>query len=327
MTRPRLLLLLTGLVLLSGCGTTSTAFQGVVEAQEETLAFAEPGRVVTVLVAEGQRIDSESEVARIDGDSQRLALATAEADQRVAEAQLADVRAGARPEVIAASEARVAAARAEADNAATDLVRLNKLFAEVIVSEQDRDAGVRRDLEARAAVAVAEQQLAELRAGGSAPRIAVAEAELSAARARVASARDQVAKTTLRSPLGARVVRHIHLYPGMWANPGTAALTVADLDHPYVDVFVPQAVASGLKPGQMAQARFDRATSAVGAATPIPVQAEGRVERIGERLEYTPRYLFGPADRPHLMIRVRVRLTGSVPAAGVPADVTFGAAP
>jgi hypothetical protein len=101
---------------------------------------------------------------------------------------------------------------------------------------------------------------------------------------------------------------------------------VADLDHPYIDVFVPQAVAGGLRLGQSARASFDQAAEAVG-ATPVPSSATGTVERIGERLEYTPRYLFGPADRPHLMIRVRVRLTGAAPAAGVPADVTFGAAP
>lgn len=326
MHRPRLLLL-AGLVVLGGCDGAPASFQGVVEAQEETLAFAEPGRVVSVMVEEGQRIPSEADVARIDGDSQRLALAVAEADLRVAEARLADVRAAARPEAIAAAEARLASSRAEAENAATDLVRLEKLFVDVIVSAQDRDAGVKRAAEARAALAVAEQQLAEFRAGGAAPRIAVAEAEVTAAQARVASTRDQVAKTKLRSPGGARVVRHIHLYPGMWANPGQPALTVADLDHPYVDVFVPQAVAGTLKLGQRADARFDQAAPAVGGTAPTPASAAGTVERIGERLEYTPRYLFGPADRPHLMIRVRVRLTGSVPAAGVPADVTFGDAP
>lgn len=312
--------------LISGCGGTPTTFQGVVEAQEETLAFAERGRVVSVMVAEGQRISADVEVARIDGDSQRLALAVAEADLRVAEARLAEVRSAARPEAIAAAEARVVSAKAEAENAATDLVRLEKLFVDVIVSAQDRDAGVKRAAEARAALAVAEQQLAEFRAGGAAPRVVVAEAEVLAAQARLASTRDQVVKTTLRSPGGARVVRHIHLYPGMWANPGEPALTVADLDHPYVDVFVPQAVAGTLKLGQRADARFDQAAPAVGGVPPAPASAVGTVERIGERLEYTPRYLFGPADRPHLMIRVRVRLTGAVPAAGVPADVTFGGA-
>ncbi|HEX3134934.1 MAG TPA: hypothetical protein VHX44_15310 [Planctomycetota bacterium] len=321
-----LLVVLATLVALAGCGTTPTMHQGVVEAQEETLAFAEPGRVIAVPVAEGQHIADHTEVARIDGDHQRLALAEAEADVRVAEAKLADVRAAARPEVIAATEARVVAARVESDHAAAELVRLEKLFVDVIVSEQDRDAGAKHAAASRADLQVAEQQLAELRAGGAAPRIAVAEAEAVAAKARFASAQDAVDKTVLRSEHGARVLRHIHLYPGMWAEPGVPVVTVADLDHPYIDVFVPQAVAGGLRLGQSARASFDQAAEAVG-ATPVPSSATGTVERIGERLEYTPRYLFGPADRPHLMIRVRVRLTGAAPAAGVPADVTFGAAP
>lgn len=191
---------------------------------------------------------------------------------------------------------------------------------------QDRDIGAKRAAASHADLQVAEQQLAQLCAGGAAPQVAVSEAEVAAAKAHLASAKDSADKTVLRSEHGARVVRHIHLYPGMWAAPGTPVITVADLDHPYVDVFVPQEVASGLRQGQSANARFDQASAAVGAA-PLPSTATGTVERIGERLEYTPRFLFGPADRPHLMIRVRVRLTGSVPAAGVPADVTFGSLP
>ncbi len=326
MPGPRAILLLSGLALLTGCGDAPTSHQGVVEAQEEVLAFAEPGRVTVVPVAEGQRISDNSEVARLDGDHQRLEVAVTEADLRVAEAKLADIRAAARPEVIAASQARVVAARVESVHAAAELVRLEKLFVDVIVSEQDRDAGAKHAAAARADLLVAEQQLAEASAGGAAPRVSVSEAEVAAAKARLASAKDALEKTVLRSVHGARVVRHIHLYPGMWAEPGTAAITVADLDHPYVDVFVPQAVASGLRLGQSASAHFDQAAAAVG-VTSVPSNANGMVERIGERLEYTPRYLFGPADRPHLMIRVRVRLTGTVPAAGVPADVTFGPVP
>jgi HlyD family secretion protein len=324
----RSLVSLLGMTALAGCGTTAPlAHQGVVECQEETLAFAEPGHVVVLAVAEGQRIADGTEVAVLDGEQQRLALAVADSDLQVAEARLALVRTAARPELIAAAEAQVASARAEAEVAASDLVRLEHLFADHIVSAQNRDAGISRATGARSALVVAEQRLAELRSGGAAPDIALAEAEIAAARARQALARDHVAKTRLRSAPGARVVRHIHLYPGMWAQPGAPVVTVADLGHPYIDVFVPEAIASGLRPGQQASARFDQAVAAVGAATPTPASASGTVERVGERLEYTPRFLFGPADRPHLMIRVRVRLTGPAPAAGVPADVTFGVMP
>jgi hypothetical protein len=108
-------------------------------------------------------------------------------------------------------------------------------------------------------------------------------------------------------------VRHTHLRPGELAMPGAPAITLADLDRPYVDAFVPQAALAGLAVGQAASVRVDG-----GAAR------QGAIERIGERLEFTPRYLFGPSDRPNLVARVRVRLAaGDGLNAGVPADVTF----
>jgi HlyD family secretion protein len=318
------LVLLVALLALTACGQQTVAIQGVIECDEETLAFPESGRVTTVAVAEGQRIAAGVELARLDGDQQRLALASANADLAVAQASLALVQSAARPEDIAAAAARLAAARAALDDATTDQKRLAKLLATAAVTQQAVDAGATRLASATAAVTADEQELAAAQAGGPAPAVALATAQVAAAQAHLEQARDHLAKTTLLSVAGPRVVRHIQLKAGMFAQPGVPALTLADLDHPYIDVFVAEGIASGLKVGQAATAHCDVATAAAVGATAAQTSIDGSVERIGERLEYTPRFLFGPADRPHLMIRVRVRLTGAAPAAGVPADVTFG---
>ena len=51
-----------------------------------------------------------------------------------------------------------------------------------------------------------------------------------------------------------------------------------------------------------------------------------RVEDIGRRTEFTPRYLFSERERSQLVIRVRVRIDDPEQAlhAGVPAFVTIG---
>ena len=146
----RLPLLLAALAL-AGCGSVPVSHQGVVECQEETLAFAESGRVSALLVAEGQRLADGAEVARIDGEEQRLALAVASAEVKVATAQLAELRTAARPELIAAAEANLVAARAEAAAAASDEVRQERLITDLIISQQTREAAVNRVASARAA--------------------------------------------------------------------------------------------------------------------------------------------------------------------------------
>jgi hypothetical protein len=54
----------------------------------------------------------------------------------------------------------------------------------------------------------------------------------------------------------------------------------------------------------------------------------GRVEDIGRRTEFTPRYLFSERERSQLVVRVRVRIDDPEQAlhAGVPAFVTMGEA-
>jgi hypothetical protein len=90
-------------------------------------------------------------------------------------------------------------------------------------------------------------------------------------------------------------------------------VTVADAAHPYVEVFVPQATVAAVTLGGAATVRVD------GDRAAYP----GRVELIGRRLEYTPRFLFSPRERPNLVVRVRVRVddpSGRLHA-GVPAAV------
>jgi len=54
-----------------------------------------------------------------------------------------------------------------------------------------------------------------------------------------------------------------------------------------------------------------------------PEPLSGRVEAIGRRVEFTPRYLFSERERPNLVVRVRVRVEDPEGRlhAGVPAFV------
>jgi HlyD family secretion protein len=92
--------------------------------------------------------------------------------------------------------------------------------------------------------------------------------------------------------------------------------TVADTRHPYADIFVPQGELGGLRVSTPARVMIDASSRSFVA----------RVEDIGRRTEFTPRYLFSERERSQLVVRVRIRIDDPDEAlhAGVPAFVTLG---
>ncbi len=305
-----------GIALLSSCDSPpAPQAQGVIEAYEENLAFPLTGRITKLHVEEGQAIAANIEVATVDGDAERQLVAQAEAKLLEAKAALALVVSQARPELIATAEAQLAAAKTTAEKAIIERDRQQQLVKDQVSSQRSLDMAEQTAANAIAAVTIVEENLKQLRAGGDQPAVALAKAQVAVAESAVAAANERLSKTVLYAPPNARVVRHILRRPGELVTAGTPVITVADLARPYVDAFVNQELAAKLHTGDTALVHVD--------GQPV---MNGTIERVGERLEYTPRFLFGPEDRPHLMIRVRVRLPGPAPAAGVPADVTFGQA-
>ena len=86
---------------------------------------------------------------------------------------------------------------------------------------------------------------------------------------------------------------------------------MADTKHPYADIFVPQEEIGGLRVAAPARVVVDASSQSYGA----------RVEDIGRRTEFTPRYLFSERERSQLVVRVRVRIDDpsrrSTPASGL----------
>jgi len=306
------LIMLLPILLLAACGSAPEVHQGVVEFDEETLAFEVAGTVATVPVAEGARTEAGAVVATLEGEDLRLAVAEAEAQVALAERRLAATAAPTRAQELAAAVAEGEATRLVAANAGSELARQQRLFIDgltpPVLVERAADAAAQASAQAKASV----ERLALLREGPRAEDIAVAEAAVSTARATAERARQRLALAELRAP-GPRLVRHHHRRAGEAVQPGTPAITLADPDRPYVDAFVAQGRLAALRVGGLASVHVDGRTA-----------VSGTIERIGERLEFTPRYLFGPEDRPDLVARVRVRLaSGEGLHAGVPADVTF----
>jgi multidrug resistance efflux pump len=84
----------------------------VVPARFAELSMAASGIVNEVLVSEGDFVEAGQVIARLDNERQVIAIAQAEAQVRSAQARIAELEAGSRPEEIAAAQAAVDIANA-----------------------------------------------------------------------------------------------------------------------------------------------------------------------------------------------------------------------
>src|SRR5690606_12838707 len=142
--------------------------------------------------------------------------------------------------------------------------------------------------------------------------VASARAKARAAQATVQLEAEREQRYELRT-LAAGEVLDKHVEPGEVVAAGTPAIAIADVAHPYVDVFVPQGALANVVVGAPATVRID------AASRPL----RGVVEHVARRLEFTPRFVFSRLERASLVIRVRVRVhdPDRVLRLGVPAFV------
>ena len=197
---------------LHGDGPQSLAVTGTIEAMQVDVSAKLSGRIVALTAREGQRVKAGEELVRLDAEELAAEIRRAEAALRTAEAQLRDLRAGARREEIAEAEARAARAQAQLDDvlagartqeieqaraalrnaAATrewaerDFRRARELFAKDLIAMADVDRARQAYEVGVATETSAREQLALREAGPRPHEVAGARAEVRAARERAA---------------------------------------------------------------------------------------------------------------------------------------------
>lgn len=289
-----------GFLLLVACQRTPPVppgYQGLVEYDEHVVSFEVPGRVERVAVQRGDVVIAEQVVAKVNDTVERLTADAHRQDANAAQADLALLEAGSRRQDIASVADDMRAAASNEDLMRTIDARTRKLYGDGALPKSEFDKA-----EADLAHATFEreslnQRLAALRHGARPEELARARARLDQSKAQLALEEELLARHVLRAGRSGEVI-DVATKAGELAAVGTPALTVADTTHPYVDVFVPQGELAGVRPGIPAEVRVN--------ATSTPFQ--GSVESVAPDTEFTPKFLFSDRERPHLVVRVRVRL-------------------
>jgi HlyD family secretion protein len=301
-----------------GCheARADATLQGVVEYDDRLLGFELGGRVLEVRVERGQKLQADAILARLDDGLERPLRDMRAAELAAAEAQLRLLHSGTRSEDLRAAEAEIAALQSQEGLLAKNVARQTQLQAAGAASAASLDqltSELHATEERRRAL---EQRLKALRSGARSDELAAAQARAQAAAAGLAATEQRLLRYVLHSPVAGDVI-DVHVKSGEMVAPGTPAVTLADLDHPFVDVFVPQAQLSGIAVGRQAHVGADG----------IGQELTGRVEHVFSRTEFTPRFLFSDSERPNLVVRVRIRIDDPehrLPA-GVPAFVRLSA--
>ncbi len=171
------------------------------------------GRLVSILKRAGDRVETGEILVRLDGAIARATVGLRRADLRLAEADLADLRAWRREEERVQARADVSKAEAKYDRAKRDHDRIVRLHAESRAADTELNEAVEdlRLAEAALASSRAASQMAE--AGPTADDLAIADARVEQARAALLLAEAELDKHVIRSPIDGHVL-YRHLEPG-----------------------------------------------------------------------------------------------------------------
>ena len=168
---------------------------------------------------------------------------------------------------------------------------------------------------AEAGVAVAQAKLDALISGPTAEEIAVAQAKVRLAEAQVNELKVQLNKCQLYSPIEGVVLRQT-LQAGEIAAPATPIITLANLDEVQLEVYVPENRIGQVKLGQQVEVRVDS----------FPQRTfSGKVNRIGDEAEFTPRNVATAEGRLNTFYVVEIKLENpeNQLKPGMPADAEF----
>ncbi len=288
----RLLLLILA-PLAASCSEPAQPWQGYAEGEYLRLGAPEAGWIETMAVERGSRVTAGTRLFTLEAEQQHAAVREAEARLVQAEAQLADLRLGRRPEEIAQIEANLAEATAGLFYAEQDLHRQEMLARTDVAAQARLDQARSAALEARARVAAMEAQLATARLPARTDQIAAAEAAVASAQAVLAQAAWQLDQRTVRAPADALVEDTVRK-AGEWVSAGGTVISLLPAGNVKVRFFVPEPAISAVRLGQQVFLRCD------GCPEDIPAT----VRYVALQAEFTPPVIYSVGSREKLVFMV-----------------------
>lgn len=298
-----------------GTGDGAVVLNGRIEAPVVDLAPKVAGRVVQVVVREGDRVRAGDVLVRLDLGETAIAVERDRFGLSSAEARVQDLESGSRRPEILAAEAEVADRRAAVDLAKKELDRQKLLMERRVAVARDLDRA-KVDLQrGEAALAGSRERLRLAMEGSRKYQTEQARQDVRRAETLLAQSRTVARESEIRAPADG-VILHRMAEPGLLLGPGLPALTMAFADRLYVRAFIPETRLGRVRQGQAATVSVD---GFPGRRFPA------RVTEISPDAEFTPKPVETRSERVNLVYATKVDLDAGwkeplVP--GQPAEVT-----
>lgn len=311
-------LFLVAALLLVSCGGDEDEgvirLNGRIEAVTVDLGPKVSGRVVEVLVREGDRVRAGQVLARLDLGETTIAVERETAAVRAAQSREEDLQQGSRRSEIDAAAAEVAERRAAAELATKEVARQEFLVGRKVGPQRDLDRARADAKRAQAALRASEEKLDLVRSGPREKQTQAAGAETDRARAALEQSVSIARENEIRAPADGVIVHRL-AEPGQLVGPGQPAITLAFANRLYVRTFIPETKLGQVRMGMPAQVTVDAFEGREFAA---------RITEISPRAEFTPKAVETAEERVNLVYAAKADLTGGwsqplVP--GQPAEV------
>jgi HlyD family secretion protein len=339
--------------------TNRIVISGNIELTQVDIAFKTSGRLIERTVTEGDAVQKGMVIARLDREqllhqreTAEAALSTApaqlaesmsalkwqretmqadmqlrNADLRAAQSQLQQLKNGSRPQEIQQSQAAVAAAQSQYDQAKKDWDRAQTLYKNDDISTSQYDqfharfesteanlkqvkeqaelvqAGPRSET-IESANAQVERANASLRVGQAnsietkrrEQDIVARQGDIERAKAQIALIDSQMADTIAVSPInGVVLVKAADV--GEILAPGTSVVTVGDIDHPWLRAYIREQDLGRVKIGDKVKVTTDSFHDKV---------YDGHISFISSDAEFTPKQIQTAEERVKLVYRIKI---------------------
>ena len=269
---------------------------GNIEAHESLVSFKVMGRIIDLPVDEGMAMKAGDLLAQLDSADYRQQVAMDEAAQRVRNRQLVLGLAGSRWQDIDAAKQTVVDSKADLDQKKKDYARYEALYEKDEISAQTRDQAATNVTRAQATYDRAQEILNELVEGTRKEELDVDRSNVRQAKENLDMSQIRLSYTVLRAPFdGIVLVRQAEL--GEVVSPGTPIVTLADLDHIWLRVYLPETDLGKVHWGQAVNVRTD---------TYPGKTYRGRVSVIASDAEFTPKSVQTEKERVTLVYRIKI---------------------
>lgn len=209
----------------------------VLPSQEIELSFKVSGQIIDLPIRAASNVSAGDTIAQIDTRDFENQISQLQSSRDQATAQLDALKAGARPEEIAALEAAVQSAQAQVEQTGEALVRAEALLERGVATRAQVEGAQADARVAQANLRAQEEQLRIGEIGGRPEEIAAAEAVLRGIDAQIKVARDNLSDATLTAPFDGIIARRdVENFANVTAGQSIALLQRLEVVHLAFDI-------------------------------------------------------------------------------------------